>query len=100
MLRAWSGAEAYIKRLAERLSAQPGAHVTERPVQQADQQLHGNGAMDGVRSAAQLQSAGVGGAGAASTAYGSPISSVGSTGIATVAAAQSTDKSMPAMRQL
>ena len=91
---------AYIKRLAERLSAQPGAYVTERPVQQADQQLHGNGAMNGGRSAASLQSAGLGGAGAAKSAHGSSISSTGSPGIATVVAAQSTDKSMPAMRQL
>ena len=51
---------AYIKRLAERLSAHPGAYVTERPVQQADRQLYGNGSVYGVRSAAQLQSAGLG----------------------------------------
>ena len=91
---------AYIKRLAERLSAQPGAYVTERPIQQAGRQLNGNGAMNGARSAAQLQSAGLNGAGTARAAYGSPVSSIGSPGIATVAAAQSTDKSMPAMRQL
>ena len=91
---------AYIKRLAERLSAQPGAFVTERSVQQADRQLYGNGAMNSARSAAQLQSTGLGGASAARAVYGNPVSSIGSPGIATVAAAQSTDKSMPAMRQL
>ena len=34
---------AYLKRLAERLSAQPGAQVTDMPVQRADRQYSSNG---------------------------------------------------------
>ena len=34
---------AYLKRLAERLSAQPGAQVTDMPVQRTDRQYFGNG---------------------------------------------------------
>ena len=35
--------KAYLKRLAERLSAQPGAQVTDKPVQRMDRQQYGNG---------------------------------------------------------
>ena len=36
-------ARAYLKRLAERLTAQPGAQVTDMPVQRIDRQYYGNG---------------------------------------------------------
>ncbi len=46
---------AYLKRLAERLSAQPGAQVTDMPVQRMDRQYYGNGSGNGAVVDMQLQ---------------------------------------------
>jgi len=45
---------AYLKRLAERLSAQPGTQVTDKPVQRMDRQQYGNGS-NGAVTDVQLQ---------------------------------------------
>lgn len=86
---------AYLKRLSERLSAQPGAPVTDLPVQQADRQRYNNGPVTDIQLA---------GAAAVSARTGtvawSPVASSGSIGAATVAAAQIEEQGMPAMRQL
>ena len=46
---------AYLKRLAERLSAQPGAQVTDMPVQRMDRQMYGSGNGNGAIVDTQLQ---------------------------------------------
>ncbi|CAL5225145.1 g7925 [Coccomyxa viridis] len=89
-------ARAYLKRLAERLSAQPGAQVTDMPVQRMDRQFYGNSNGGGSVVDMQLQGAAL--SGGPSMAYREPVAA--SPGAATVVAAQGRDKSMPAMRKL
>ena len=88
---------AYLKRLAERLSAPPGAPVADLPVQRMDRQQYSNGALSGIQmtGAASAEMSG-----STVMAYGTPVASSGSPGATTVAAAQAVDKSMPAMRKL
>ena len=91
---------AYLKRLAERLSARPGVPVTDLPVQRMDRQQYGNGALSGIQMTGAASAEMPGMSESAVMAYGIPVASSGSPGAATVAAAQAVDKSMPAMRKL
>lgn len=96
---------AYLKRLAERLSAPPGLPVTDLPMQRMDRQQYGNGALSGIQMTGAASAELSGMSESAVMAYGlpaqpHPVASSGSSGAATVAAAQAVDKSMPAMRKL